>query len=1106
MLNRDKRIEIINKNIIPEIGNYLKYLGEGFESIVLTDDKFVYKIFISKEFPTTIAEWRFSFLKSKINKFQSRKHLIKLSSLLKVNQIYILKYPYYNNFKKVESITKKEAISFLVECWQEKVVFTDVGLENFIKVNGILKYIDYSPINMLEYTDNLFLNMCARIFIDYKYTDIDYSQKKLIKRSSINNFNIPELEGFHSFLNEVFSNIILSESSHVNKFMEKNNIQTVSPYEEIIKLAKSKSEIKVRPFSELNFEILFWKLLKANIRLLSVFPHNIKLNNNLYHEPQYYTIKVKRLHKLKHKVSLVIKACPQESDIIYEQVKHIIKQLSTSDIFYEKIIAIDKKENDYLRQYSSGNLEKLYQVIQKLVDDSIIDYYIELPDDEIIATNKRWFNIATNETHTIKNIPVTPQLYAFEEAKGDYILQMDADVMIGRKDYNHSFLNDMINEFNKNDKVVSVGFNIPKNENVKFVEYHAPQNGGYVPEVRFALIHKKRLLGLRPLPNELIDGKLKLSWYRSLHLHQKKTGFTSLRGGNPNSFYIHPQNYRKKCKDVWFTILDRVEKNVIPDVQREEFDLAGSYYDWTIPKRNEDLIIITLLHNVSYDRFLRTWNSVVSQSYKDFGWIIIDDASENGIDILINSLIEKYNRKDKITFIKNKVRQGYLANTYKAIHYFCNNPQSIITIIDGDDAIIGNNVLENILKRYKNGADVTLGKMYRTDKLYAHYPYNPNFTNPRLTGGNVWQHLRTFKKYLFDSINLPDLKKVTSTESMIQTVNNKYKWYQYCADYAYMVPIIEMSENPVRIEEYNYYHERTTPSTKEIKNEKEKIIAEILNKPKYTPENVIKDTRKSFETNLNYLEIDITYDCNLKCISCNRSSTQAPTKEYMSIKQIENFINESIEIKKKWKFINILGGEPTLHPDFEQIIRLIYHDYIFKFSPDTILQITSNGFTEKSRKLLDKIEKSYKNIVIDRASFKTSNKIEYFTPFNNAPIDNEESKNCDFSKACWVTSYCGVGLNKYGYYPCGVAAGIDRVMGFDKGIKSLKEVTPKKMKELLNTFCRYCGNYIDYMDNMGNFIPRCEKAPLKQNVISQTWKKYYSIYKFNNPKLTKIYE
>jgi MoaA/NifB/PqqE/SkfB family radical SAM enzyme len=73
--------------------------------------------------------------------------------------------------------------------------------------------------------------------------------------------------------------------------------------------------------------------------------------------------------------------------------------------------------------------------------------------------------------------------------------------------------------------------------------------------------------------------------------------------------------------------------------------------------------------------------------------------------------------------------------------------------------------------------------------------------------------------------------------------------------------------------------------------------------------------------NLNQIEIDITYECNLKCINCNRSSTQAPIKEGMTLEQIENFVRESVELNKKWKLINLLGGEPSIHKDFLEIVN-----------------------------------------------------------------------------------------------------------------------------------------------------------------------------------------
>jgi len=122
-----------------------------------------------------------------------------------------------------------------------------------------------------------------------------------------------------------------------------------------------------------------------------------------------------------------------------------------------------------------------------------------------------------------------------------------------------------------------------------------------------------------------------------------------------------------------------------------------------------------------------------------------------------------------------------------------------------------------------------------------------------------------------------------------------------------------------------------------------------------------------------------------------------------------------------------------------------------------------------------------------------------------APIDLEGYRDMDYSRGCWVTAYCGIGLNRYGYYPCGVAGSMDRVMGHDVGIKSLDDITVDGMKDLLDRFCRYCGNMVDYDANMGNFIPRCEKRPFSENVVTISWESIYKAFNENRPKLTPIY-
>jgi sulfatase maturation enzyme AslB (radical SAM superfamily) len=116
---------------------------------------------------------------------------------------------------------------------------------------------------------------------------------------------------------------------------------------------------------------------------------------------------------------------------------------------------------------------------------------------------------------------------------------------------------------------------------------------------------------------------------------------------------------------------------------------------------------------------------------------------------------------------------------------------------------------------------------------------------------------------------------------------------EHCWDFTYMIPIVEMSENPMWINHFNVFHDRATTNTTEIKQRKEEIIAEILAKPSKSKQDVLKG-RKTFLPNLNQIEIDITYECNLKCINCNRSSTQAPIKEGMTLDKLKNLFVKAL--------------------------------------------------------------------------------------------------------------------------------------------------------------------------------------------------------------------
>ena len=222
------------------------------------------------------------------------------------------------------------------------------------------------------------------------------------------------------------------------------------------------------------------------------------------------------------------------------------------------------------------------------------------------------------------------------------------------------------------------------------------------------------------------------------------------------------------------------------------------------------------------------------------------------------------------------------------------------------------------------------------------------------------------------------------------------------------------------------------------------------------------------------LEIDITYACNLNCFNCNRSCEQAPTGEHLSLEQIAGFVDEWVRKEKVWDRVRLLGGEPTLHKHFFEILDVIrgYRDH---HSPDTVIEVTTNGHGDKVNAAISRIPSDV--VVINTA--KASKVQPAFCSFNVAPVDVADYRGTDYTNGCLVTQICGTGLGPGGYYPCAVAGGIDRIFLWKAGRPSLP-ADDDGMKADLARFCAVCG-----------YFKRTAEAPLEGPVMSRTWQQAY---------------
>ena len=227
------------------------------------------------------------------------------------------------------------------------------------------------------------------------------------------------------------------------------------------------------------------------------------------------------------------------------------------------------------------------------------------------------------------------------------------------------------------------------------------------------------------------------------------------------------------------------------------------------------------------------------------------------------------------------------------------------------------------------------------------------------------------------------------------------------------------------------------------------------------------------------IEIDITYRCNLRCLNCNRSVGRTREELDIGVDDIGRFVEESLRRGVHWRRIRVLGGEPTLHPKFGEIIGLL-RDYRQAGNPCSI-EVVSNGYGDEVKGKLDELPA---DIFVENSK-KEPGWQDGFRPFAEAPADDEKYAHAVFENGCEIASVCGMGLTPLGYYPCALAGGIDRVLQKQRGRSELPE-HDDDMTDVLAWACRLCGRFKD-----GHHIPREFVEPLKCERISPSWQEIY---------------
>lgn len=237
------------------------------------------------------------------------------------------------------------------------------------------------------------------------------------------------------------------------------------------------------------------------------------------------------------------------------------------------------------------------------------------------------------------------------------------------------------------------------------------------------------------------------------------------------------------------------------------------------------------------------------------------------------------------------------------------------------------------------------------------------------------------------------------------------------------------------------------------------------------------------------IDVHVVEHCNLNCKGCSHYSPVAQ-KEFLDPKEYEKVLPYLARIEKSIGQIQLLGGEPLLHPQLPKLIRLTR-----SYFPHTKINVLSNGvlfvseeklkeredfiYTCKSNDVLVRITK-YPGVnyeAVENNLRKAGIKFDFFSDkgvrWGKFPLYKEGFKHISnqlkFLKLTRCDSFNCLQLVGTKIYPCCHAAYIRHLnkyfnLNFElkKGdavdITKIKRSFPvRKLLFMSTPFCKYCG-------------------------------------------------
>jgi len=224
----------------------------------------------------------------------------------------------------------------------------------------------------------------------------------------------------------------------------------------------------------------------------------------------------------------------------------------------------------------------------------------------------------------------------------------------------------------------------------------------------------------------------------------------------------------------------------------------------------KSIVFISPTYNASF-HLSELYESLREQSNKNWSWVILNDMSNDDTLEIANN-IAKSDELKRVTIVNHIEKKFALKGIvdYLQSNYTPTHADTIVAIVDGDDALCNENTVDLVLKEYNDNKTL--------EALWTAHSWDINGMNiSRDMPGNInpyqypWvsSHLKTFKLGVFQMISNKNFKDLD---------NN---WFERGYDQAIYLPLLHLAKSRKFLNEICYLYRINSNSLK-VRDWKEK--------------------------------------------------------------------------------------------------------------------------------------------------------------------------------------------------------------------------------------------------------------------------------------------